>query len=242
MEKLKIRNLLTEKNIMEIYLFGSVARGENDEYSDIDILIVIDDCEEKEYVNYKRMFAEKLKVPVEWISLYRLSKIERMFKNGSYFLWHIKKEGIKQYSRSGDLEKLLISLPKYDGVLNDLMEYKQIVNDIYNELSNSYININYELSVLASLVRNTCIAIAYLNNEIDFGRKSVIITCKKIYKEQITFTLDEYSKLYDYRLFQTGKKYNVDNGSKEMLEYWIKCENELLEIAMEGVEKNERKS
>ena len=37
-----ISKVKEEKNVEEIYLFGSVARGDEDEYSDIDILIVID--------------------------------------------------------------------------------------------------------------------------------------------------------------------------------------------------------
>ena len=45
-----ISKVKDEKNVEEIYLFGSVARGDEDEYSDIDILIVIDDCTEDEYI------------------------------------------------------------------------------------------------------------------------------------------------------------------------------------------------
>ena len=45
-----ISKVKEEKNVEEIYLFGSVARGDEDEYSDIDILIVIDDCTEDENI------------------------------------------------------------------------------------------------------------------------------------------------------------------------------------------------
>lgn len=235
-----IDKLSNEINISEIYLFGSYARKDNDENSDIDILIVIDDCNEKEYISYKEKFAKTLHVPVEWISLYRASKILRMYQYGSYFLWHIKKEGINLYSRNNQLEKLLETLPKYKNVRNDLTEYKQIVEDIEHETEESYFDIDYELSVLASLVRNTCIAIAYLNGKFDFGRNSVIITCKQICNNSINFTLDEYIELYKYRLYQTGKLNSVKAGSKKLVLFWLECEKSLLEIALEGVEKNER--
>ena len=84
-----ISKVKEEKNVEEIYLFGSVARGDEDEYSDIDILIVIDDCTDYEYIDWKNIFSNYLDIPVSWISLYRHSKILRMYESGSYFLWHI---------------------------------------------------------------------------------------------------------------------------------------------------------
>lgn len=93
-----IKKLSNEQNIREIYLFGSFARGDQDQYSDIDILIVIDDCTENEYIYYKDSFAQILKVPVSWLSVYRIGKIRKMHNSGSYFLWHIKKEGKVIYS------------------------------------------------------------------------------------------------------------------------------------------------
>ena len=74
-----ISKVKEEKNVEEIYLFGSVARGDEDEYSDIDILIVIDDCTEDEYIDWKNIFSNYLDIPVSWISLYRHSKILRMY-------------------------------------------------------------------------------------------------------------------------------------------------------------------
>ena len=57
-----ISKVKEEKNVEEIYLFGSVARGDEDEYSDIDILIVIDDCTEDEYIDWKNKFSNYYKV------------------------------------------------------------------------------------------------------------------------------------------------------------------------------------
>lgn len=235
-QNLNIQTLVEENIIREVYLFGSVARKDDDEFSDIDILIVINECNENEYIKYKKNFSRILQIPIEWISLYRFSKIEKMQQKGSYFLWHIKKEGIKLFSRYGELESLLKILPRYNYIEEDLNEYNQILNDIENELDNNEISINYELSVLASLVRNTCIALAYINNRFDFGRKSVIITCKDIYKEKIEFSLEEYEELYTYRLNQTGKILYVKDSNIEFLIKWIEYEKKLLKIALKGVE------
>ena len=177
-----ISKVKEEKNVEEIYLFGSVARGDEDEYSDIDILIVIDDCTEDEYIDWKNIFSNYLDIPVSWISLYRHSKILRMYESGSYFLWHIKKEGKIIYSRSNEMPSLLLTLPRYNNTENDLEEYSEILSDIKCELNDEYICVEYELAVLASLVRNTCIAISYLDERLDFGRNSAVMYCFSKYK------------------------------------------------------------
>lgn len=233
----KISKLKQDKNISEIYLFGSVARGDEDRYSDVDILIVIDDCLDDEYVKLKDKYANYLNVPVSWISMYRISKIMTMYKMGSYFLWHIKKEGKILYSRNNELQSLLLTLPQYNGFKNDLQEYSQILYDIELELENEYLSADYELAVLASLVRNTCITIAYLNNRLDFGRNSAPMYCFDKYKMNIS--LKEYEALYQYRLYHTGKIKKVVKAETKQLKKWIKIEKTLLEIAKKGVNNND---
>lgn len=234
-----IEKVTKEKNVREIYLFGSVARKEQDEYSDVDILIVIDECSEEEYFKLKDRYACFLNVPVSWLSVYRINKIKMMHKSGSYFLWHIKKEGKILYSRDGELANLLLTLPRYSNVESDLKEYDEVLSDIKCELDNEYISVNYELAVLASLVRNTCIAISYMNGRLDFGRNSVVLYCFSEYNFNIS--LEEYKELYRYRLYRTGKVDNVPDGEIGCLKKWIKIESDLLEIAKRGAKEYEKK-
>ena len=42
-----------DKRIEEVWLFGSYARGEQDCYSDIDLLIIVQDCSDMEYTELK---------------------------------------------------------------------------------------------------------------------------------------------------------------------------------------------
>lgn len=234
-----IGKLTKEGNIREIYLFGSTAREEQDEYSDIDILIVIDDCSEEEYIKLKDKYAAFLNVPISWISVYRNNKIMKMYARGSYFLWHIKKEGKVLYSRGGELENLLLTLPRYADVESDLAEYDEILADIKCELENELISVGYELAVLASLVRNTCIAISYLNNRLDFGRNSAVMYCFSKYNFNVS--LEEYKELYQYRLYHTGKVDCAPGDNMDSLKKWIKIESDLLEVAKRGVQEYEKK-
>ena len=152
-----IIQLKRQGNIREIYLFGSVARGDQDEQSDVDILIVIDNCSEDDYIKYKKEYASILQIPVSWISLYREKKILKMHEKGSYFLWHLKQEGKVLYSRENELDKLFATLPRYRGMKEDIKEYRQILDDVNEELHNVYLCIEYELSVLAWIHFQICI-------------------------------------------------------------------------------------
>lgn len=226
--KVEICALESWTNIREIYLFGSVARGDNDKNSDVDILIVIDDCDEEAYINYKKTYAEILNMPVSWLSVYRNHKIEKMHSIGSYFLWHIKEEGIKLYSRDNCLEQQLLTLPRYKNACRDLNEYSIILEDIKESVKKPVVSCEYELAVLASLVRNTCIAISYMDGRMDFGRETVVKYCFDTYK--IHASIDEYRALYEYRLFNTGKLESVKEAELNMVIYWIVLMDDLLKI------------
>lgn len=232
-----ISKLKNDNKIRDIYLFGSVARGEQDQYSDIDILIVIYDCEENEYLDLKKKYAEILEIPSSWISMYRSNKIEEMFNVGSYFLWHIKLEGVLLYSKDSYLESLLKELPLYKNINKDINEYSAILSDIMNELDSSLLSIDYELAVLASLVRNTCIAISYMDGNMNFSRTSVVMECFSKYNIEATYK--EYTSLYKYRLYQTEKVNHVCKGDINVLKKWIEVETQLLQIAKKGAGKYE---
>ena len=234
-----IIQLKFQDNIREIYLFGSVARGDQDEQSDVDILIVIDDCSEDDYIKYKKEYASILQIPVSWISLYREKKILKMHEKGSYFLWHLKQEGKVLYSRENELDKLFSTLPRYRSMKEDIKEYQQILDDVKEELHNVYLCIEYELSVLASLVRNTCITLSYLNNRFDFSRNLVVEYCIDKYK--IDISLEEYKILYQYRSYETGKISEVAKGKIDDIKKWAKVEKQLLDIAEKEVDDYEKK-
>ena len=134
-----VLQLKCQNNIREIYLFGSVARGDQDEQSDVDILIVIDNCSEDDYIRYKKNYASILQIPISWISLYREKKILKMYEKGSYFLWHLKQEGEMLYSKENELNKLFATLPRYRGMRKDIEEYRQILDDVKEESYNEYL-------------------------------------------------------------------------------------------------------
>lgn len=213
-----------EGYIEAICLFGSRARGDNDSLSDIDIFVLIEDCSEDLYVSIKKSLEMQLGIPSNWISLYRKDTINLMHDKGSYFLWHLKKEGIILYSRKFIIEQLLETLPKYKSIDEDLADYSVICKDIKESIQYGNSTAHFELSVLASLVRNTCIALSYKHGELVFGRIEPVQTAMKIIGANFPFTIKEYKELYKFRIVYTRGDKNImlQDTSENLIKNWVK--------------------
>ena len=94
----KAKQLLQEK-LQSVILYGSCARGENDEESDIDILLLID-CPENSLRLYRNDIADmaselSLQNDVTVSMLPFSTETYTKYKNAMPFLINIEKEGIK---------------------------------------------------------------------------------------------------------------------------------------------------
>lgn len=183
--------------IFEILIFGSFVRKENDNFSDLDILVI---CKNSNNISLKKYLAKILNIDATWISLYSKTQILEMLDKGSLFLWHIKLESIFLYSKNNWLKNKLVKLNKYNSIDQDLKEYLIISTDILNSISNNNcFTYDYELSLIATLLRNVAILHCYKNKLYIFGRKSAFLTSQSLLKNKL-LTLNEYNEIYKYRL------------------------------------------
>lgn len=239
----KIYSINIDDDIETIAIFGSCARGDNDYYSDIDLLIIIEECDKEKFIEKKIEIAKKLDVPIDWISLYKKSSIIRMDKYSSYFLWHLKLEGKIIYSKSKFLEQVLDNIKEYTKTESDIYQYSVICKDIKQSMKYDNNTYKYELNILASLARNICMALCYINNKKLFGRVQVVKEAKKIIGDKFPFTIYEYNDLYKFR--STYKNENIDmdikGDVKGYVEKWIEKVEKLLSFVVsmiEGEKKN----
>lgn len=230
---------IPEDNIEAICLFGSYARGENDNLSDLDLFFLINDCDELEFIEKKKTIGEILNIPADWISMYRIPTFKSMCEYGSYFLWHLKSEGEILYSQSGLIEYALSSLPKYSRVERDLEEYNIICNDIEYSIKFDDNSLEYELSLLASIIRNTCISLSYQKNELIFGRISPVVFCKKVIGDSFPFTIDEYKELYNFRIAYSRemKQPIISVPKNDYTKNWLDRARFLIEYALKTLRK-----
>lgn len=220
-----------------IYLYGSMARGDVSVDSDCDLLIAIRDCDD-------RSFERLIKATEGWhtelnceFALYQISALKAMQKKGSLFLWHIKSEGIELYSSGQELKSILDHLPAYDGGAEAISEYAEIMNDIDIDNTDETEVINYNLSVMSTLIRNICIICSYEIGIPQFGRISPVDVCSAHFGDQFPIDIKQYEMLYQYRVAINRNK-SVPSQIDIVKYYndWKRKTKELLSLALSIVE------
>ena len=101
MDEIKKR-LIQTYNPVEMYLFGSYAWGHPDEESDLDLLIIVDECDPKERYKamsegHKALFGLDLSKDIIVLSE---KEFEEASKNPQRIFYRIKQEGKKIYARA----------------------------------------------------------------------------------------------------------------------------------------------
>lgn len=216
-----------------IYLYGSMARGDISQDSDCDLLIAISDCSEETFSSIKdatKMWHPELNCE---IAIYQMSALKAMQAKGSLFLWHIRTEAQVVYSRGNQLAKLLSELVEYTSAKESIAEYCEIMHDIMDDDTDDIDVIQYNLSVMATLIRNTCIVCCYLIGNKQFGRTSPIRVCTTYFKNQFPIALEDYEQLYLYRVsINRGGNMPYQSNLACYYDDWKVKTNTLLELAL----------
>lgn len=217
-----------DPNINSIILYGSYARCENDRFSDMDILIVIEKDNEKSYIIKD---SQGTTLPDKWITVYSKATMETMKTFTSLFLWHIKLESKIIYKKDSYIETLLDNLPEYVNTNDDIQQYKTILNDIKEIIKNSKCTIFYEISLLASLVRNISIAYCYLNGKLCFGRATPV---ELLLNDYPLFSIEDYEKLYVFRSsYNNDTVRQINSMTDDYIQCWISKTEHLINIVEE---------
>ena len=217
-----------EDNINCIMLYGSWARHENDRLSDMDILIVTEDTVTKKFVI---LDSEGNPLPEKWISVYSKESIEKMKRYTSLFLWHIKLEALYLYKKDFYMDDVLNGLQDYSRTAEDIYQYKVICRDIKELMEKEqFLTLFYELSLLASLVRNIAIAYCCVKGKMCFGRMKPV---RFLIEDYPLFSMEEYAKLYTFRsLYNNAGSEDYGNVEIEMdvIWKWIHIIEKLIKI------------
>ncbi|HCT84087.1 MAG: hypothetical protein DKM50_04700 [Candidatus Margulisiibacteriota bacterium] len=93
-----IKNKIKKYNVLSVYIFGSYAKGTDQENSDIDLLMILDDDQQTEQVvNALSIELFPREYPID-ILAYTRNQIKSKLKWNTFFQ-SIKKEGILIYGQ-----------------------------------------------------------------------------------------------------------------------------------------------
>lgn len=144
---------------MHIYVFGSLCRGELDNKSDIDVLIISDEKFGPEYNKF---------------SVYSYEKIRELWLDGNPFAWHLYLESKLVFSsEENDFLRELGEPSKYSNIRNDFYKFKEIYTNSLKSLELKF-NRVFNLSCIFLAIRNisTCYSL-YLGKAV-FSRRSML--------------------------------------------------------------------
>ena len=185
-----------------VWLYGSYARGIVDSCSDLDILIATDALTSTEEIQGN--------VPVKLnnasLTVYSWNEIKLMAEYGSLFLQHLKLEAVPLYespSHRGVLRGLLGKMSDYKHARRDVRGFRVVLEDVSEALSVGGQK-EYELAVLATVIRHSSILGCWLLNQPSFGRLEPV-SCFIASQNIESVVGDEFPILYDYRLYADGR-------------------------------------
>ena len=152
---------------IEVWLYGSQARGVADEQSDTDVLVVCDDVTTEPRRDLLASFRGVT------LSRYLWEEIATMHSYGSLFLDHVRHEGVRLDGSIHDskLQGILSTLPKFTRAMRDLNSFKLAADDARLSLANHGWP-DFELKVMAAVARHAAILGCYCSGEPDYGRET----------------------------------------------------------------------
>ena len=132
---MRSEGLVQIPQVLGAVLFGSCARGDSDERSDVDMFVLCDDLPFAEIMDVRDKVADALDIEESGISIYPLGSAREMARSGSAFVWHLKLEGKIVFSRNQEIESLLSSFERYGQCVEDLELYRSLLRDVEESFS-----------------------------------------------------------------------------------------------------------
>jgi len=132
----------------EIYIFGSMTRGEVSPSSDADILVIQDNPHSDSF-------------PPSW-SVYSKKTIETYFASGRLFAWHLYLEAVRVYPLSGQGFLAELGEPAaYRSLAEDLADLRLLLENSLLELQNDSPSQIYELGLAYTAIRDIAMAASW---------------------------------------------------------------------------------
>lgn len=162
----------SETGILNVSIFGSYGRGNPDDFSDLDVLVVCRDGAGTQSEEKVRDLIGQDYNQAPSISWYGESKLANFFATGDLFAWHLYRES---YAVSGfaPLAEMFGRPAPYLNCLDDILGLREILSSVPNHISCHPQNLVYELGLTYVCLRNIAMtASSVLCEKVDFGRYS----------------------------------------------------------------------
>lgn len=210
-------------SILTLAIFGSQIRGDADNLSDVDILIVTDSGKPDTKV-VSKYIGDNFSQNGDF-SIYSLSRLKEMYNSGHLFAWHLFRES--KHIPYLDTKNLIFELGKpqpYKNANQDIAELINVLETIEAGLSNVY-----EAGLLYVCLRNIAISASWHSElGLKFGRRAPFELGEAMPK--FPLKASEYDLLAACRHATTRGKPCPDINDLSLLDYLKRGHNWALKI------------
>ncbi len=207
------------------WLYGSHARGDADELSDIDVLVISDSVDDP--IDIEELYPTG-RAPS--VTRYTWGELEGMVESGSLFLRHLQMEG-RPLSESppvkGQLSAALTRLGRYRFASRDVQGFTDVLSDIRHSLSCEG-SLVFELATLGTVVRHAAILGCAMADQPCFSRLEPVRRISEMWAMRGKWDSD-FEFLYRYRLYADGRLSEPPHSSLAFASQWCDRAGELVD-------------
>lgn len=215
--------------IKAIVLYGSHARGDSDGESDVDVCVFTED-QKAITIEEIAFFLPVLQSLHLSLTAYCQADLTAMIEYGSLFLWHLKLEGRIAYGEEY-LSSRFIELQPFVKHQSEIEYHHQIFDDLTTSAREWGRGNEFDLGLLFTIARNTCMVLAHKAGRPAFGRLSCYRAAMSAYDD---LPLDErtYIELSQWKLvYERGAEVPGTLPSCEEMHRLLAIIRNLLEYA-----------
>lgn len=142
----------------EIYVFGSITRGDVSPTSDVDILVVDD-------------IPSSSRFPRDW-SVYSKSTVSKHYQEGRLFAWHLHLEAVLLHPAGSDGFLAKLGAPsRYTKAAEDIADLRVLLSISLDEIKRGSPSQIYELGLVYTVLRDVAMSASWpLLGRPSFGR------------------------------------------------------------------------
>lgn len=163
----------TDHIVLAIRLFGSAARGDSDDDSDLDVLLVVRDDAAPREVGRERDVNRSIP-PGADVSVYSGSRIKELFAAGSLFAWHLYRESSSLLDLDApDFVDDVGAPASYSNAVEDIRVLLDDLRELPGHIRTCPANVVFEAGNAYVCLRNIAISLSwFLPSGPVFGRSA----------------------------------------------------------------------
>ncbi|MES9890960.1 MAG: nucleotidyltransferase domain-containing protein [Candidatus Thiodiazotropha sp.] len=143
-----------------IYLYGSSARGDSGRESDMDVLVVLKNGKASDVTPRSLQKKHGLSNTCADWSLYSLGRLQKMYRAGHLFAWHLFKEA-RFLAHGADFLASFDAPAPYGTFHDDVRSLLALLDEAEHELADSSENITFEAGLVYLSARNIAMSASY---------------------------------------------------------------------------------